>query len=561
MPFDGIVTRAVTLELKQQLVGGKINKIYQPTKTELILTIRNERKNYALLISIHPTYARFHLTEHDLTNPFEPPMFCMVLRKHLQGTIITDIKQIELERIVSIEIKGRDEIGDDVDYQLMIETMGKHSNVSLLYKESEKIIHCMKVVTMEQNRHRTLLPGVTYQLPPAQNKLNLLTATDGEFIQKLDFNQGKMEKQIVNAVTGLSPFIAKEIVTRCHLGSQKEFASAFKQFQQDVTENQFEPAIYQNSREDFHVIPIQYLEKKQSFESISQLLDTYYVDKAERDRMMQQTRDLRRKIVTEIEKNKRKQKIHLDAINEEEQAHLYQKYGELLTANMHLIKQGDKQITVIDYYDEAQNEISIPLKQSLTPSENAQRYFKRYRKLKTAAEMAEEEIKKAEEEINYLEIILQQLEQANEDDLEEIKNELEDEGYIKKQHKKRKKQQKMIKPSLFKASDGTEIYVGKNNKQNEYATFKLANKEDIWLHTLNIPGSHVIIKASNPTEKTLLEAAQLAAYFSKAKESTSVPVDYTKVKYVKKVAGAKPGFVTYSNQKTLFVSPKLLKNE
>lgn len=560
MPFDGIVTRAVVAELQQKIVGAKIIKIYQPTKTELMLTLRAQRKNVNFLISIHPTYARFHLTEQSMKNPETPPMFCMVLRKHLQGASILAIEQFALERVVTITMKSRDEIGDAIDYQLMIEIMGKHSNVCLLTKEEQKIIHCMKPVSLQQNRYRTLLPGAIYQLPPAQNKLNLLTATGEDLVRKLDFNAGKMAQQFVDSVAGVSPFLAKEFVKQTHLGTQAAYEEQFNKLAQQVRNFAFEPAIYSNEREDYHVLPITYLPKKQSYPTVQQMLDVYYADKAARDRSKQQARELVRKLSNEIKKNSRKIALHEETLKQAKQAEKYQKYGELLTANLHQVKQGSKEIKVVDYYDPEQREITIPLEQDLSPSENAQRLFKRYRKLKTAAEIAAAEIVKANEEIQYLETILHQLADANEAEIAEIKNELREQGYLQKKTQPKQKRQQMTKPELFFASDGTEIYVGKNNKQNEYVTFKLANKEDIWLHTLNIPGSHVIIKAANPSEATLREAAQLAAYFSKARQSTSVAVDYTKVKYVKKVPGAKPGFVTYTQQKTLFVTPQLLSN-
>ena len=270
--------------------------------------------------------------------------------------------------------------------------------------------------------------------------------------------------------------------------------------------------------------------------------------------MKQKTNDLLRLIKNELDKNKRKLDIHEKTLQEAEKAERYQKFGELLTANMHLVKKGDTEINVIDYYDPDQNEITIPLQIDKTPSENAQNYFKKYRKLQAAEEKAMIEIEKTEKEVQYLESILQQIENARPEDIEEIREELREEGYLKKQVTKKRKKDKPM-PDKYVASDGTVIYVGRNNKQNEYVTHRLANRNDIWLHTLNIPGSHVVIKSSNPSEETLFEAAQLAAYFSKARQSQSVPVDYTEIKYVKKPSGAKPGFVTYTEQKTIYVTP------
>ena len=557
MPFDGIVTKAVVEELAKNLVGGRIDKIYEPTNSELVFTIRNNRTNYSLLISIHPSYARIHLTESEFINPSEPPLFCMVLRKHLIGSRIEKIKQISLERIIAIDLRGKDEIGDSVEHQLLIEIMGKHSNVMLIEKDTQKIVNAMKHIPPSVNRHRTILPGSTYVFPPSQDKLNPLRDSEDTFIRKLDFNAGKLDRQIVSVLMGFSPFIAKELVHRAHLGSQAKLEKEFIKLRNQLSSQQYEFAMYENSREDFHVLPITYLPKKREFNSANELVDAFYANKAERDRVKQQVRDLTRLIQNELNKNKRKLKIHNETLKQSKEADKYQKYGELLTANMHLVSKGMKSIEVIDYYDPEQKELTIPLKEDLTPSENAQRFFSRYRKLLHAKDRAAEEIQKTEEEIVYLKSVLQQLEDAREEDVEEIRMELEEEGYQKQRQKLKKKVKP--KPDQYTSSDGTVIYVGRNNKQNEYVTHKLAHKEDIWLHTLNIPGSHVIIKSSEPSEQTLIEAAQLAAYYSKARDSESVPVDYTKVKYVKKPTGAKPGFVTYTEQKTLFVTPKKLE--
>lgn len=554
MPFDGIVTRAVTSELHEKIVGGRINKIYQPTNTEVVLSIRNKRKNYSLLLSIHPSYARFHLTEDIYRNPDEPPMFCMLLRKHLAGAIIEDISQTDLERIVSIEVRGINEIGDQENKSLVLEIMGRHSNVILLNEDKSTIINCLKHVPPFQNRYRSLIPGAPYIQPPPQNKLDLLTTDSETFLKKLDFNQGKMDKQIVHAITGVSPFIAKEFVYRAKLGSEKVYQAVYQQFQAEVKNNTFIPMIFNKPREDFHVIAISYLDDGKAYPSTSQMLDAFYSNKAERDRVKQQARDLERLIKNEIDKNKRKLKIHEKTLKKVQSAEKQQKYGELLTANMHLVNRGDTAITVIDYYDPAQNEITIELQSDKTPSENAQIYFKRYRKLQAAQKSANIELKKATEELDYLEQLMQQIEIGRDEDILDIREELEEQGYIRKQIRRRKKRKKPT-PEKFIASDGTEIYVGRNNKQNEYVTHKLANRNDIWLHALDIPGSHVIINASNPSEETLLEAAQLAAYYSKAGQSASVPIDYTEVRHVKKPSGAKPGFVTYSNQKTLSITP------
>lgn len=557
MPYDGIVTKAVIEELQDQLISGRVNKIYQPNQSELVFTIRSKRQNYSLLISIHPNYARLHLTKQTFQNPDEPPMFCMLLRKHLQGATINNIEQYDLERIIFIHFHARNEIGDAITKTLVIELMGKHSNILLLNETKEKIINCMKHVPPSQNRFRTLLPGADYKLPPSQNKCNLLELNEIDFIKKIDFNAGKIDRQIVNILTGVSPRLAKELVYRAHLGNENVFKETFHSVQLEIKEKKYEPAIYENTREDFHVIALTHLShtKTSTFSNVNKTIDTFYANKAERDRVKQLAKDLYRKIKNELEKNKRKLKIHQTTIEKSKKAEQYQKLGELLTAHMHLVKKGDASVTVIDYYSPNQIEITIKLKEDKSPSENAQHFFTKYRKLSTAKIKAEKEVAKTENDIRYLEQILQYLDDARPEDIEEIREELRSQGYIKRKTTNRRKKNLKPKPEKFISSDGTQIYVGRNNVQNEYVTHRIAHKNDIWLHTLNIPGSHVIIKSNDPSEQTILEAAQLAAFFSKARQSSSVPVDYTEVRNVKKPSGAKPGFVTYDGQKTLYVTP------
>ncbi|WP_339227638.1 NFACT RNA binding domain-containing protein [Oceanobacillus sp. FSL K6-2867] len=558
MAFDGIVTRAATKELQEKLVHGKINKIYQPTQTELVFTIRSQGKNHSLLFSVHPTYARLHLTEDTYTNPKEPPMFCMVLRKHLSGAIVEAIEQFRMERIVTFTLKTRNEIGDISHKLLIAETMGKHSNVMIVDKEKGHIIDSIKHVSMAQNRHRTILPGQIYKLPPSQNKLNPLEMNGEQLLRKLDFNAGKIDQQMVGIVEGFSPLIAKEIVTRAHFGPNEVYMEKFAEVQQRLVDHKYTPTIYRAGKEDFHVIPISTFNGETiRFQSVNEMLDAFYSGKAERDRVKQQAKDLYRFIKNEKSKNERKLKKHQQTIKKAEKAEHFQKMGELLTAHMHLVKQGDVSINVVDYYDPDQKEITIELNPNKSPSENAQSFYKTYQKLKNSKRMVEKEIIRTEEEVNYFDQLLQQIDVASVEDIEGIREELREEGYLKKQkiNQKHKNKPKKPEPENYMASDGTVIMVGKNNKQNEYATMKLAHRDDTWLHTKDIPGSHVIIRAKEFSEQTLIEAAELAAYFSKSQNSSSVPVDYTKIRHVKKPNGAKPGYVTYDNQKTIYVTP------
>lgn len=558
MPFDGIVTRAVIQELNEKILPGKIAKIHQPTDTELVFTIRSQGQNHSLLLSIHPVYTRMHLTEDSYKNPKEPPMFCMLLRKYLSGAVIDSIEQYGMERIVTFSVQSRNEIGDITTKKLIIELMGKHSNVMLIDGEKEHILDSLKHVSPAQNRYRTILPGHEYKLPPSQNKLNPIEIDSDAIIRKLDFNTGKLEQQIVGMLVGFSPFLAKEIVHQAKLGAIETYQEKFADIQELIRHNRYTPGIYRDKREDFHVLPITHTStEREVFSDTNQMLDAFYSGKAERDRVKQQAKDLYQFIKNEKEKNERKLKKHEKTLQKAQNAVTYQRRGELLTANMHQVKHGDASVTVIDYYDPDQNETTIELNPNKSPSDNAQSFFKQYQKLKTSKEKVQKEMAKANNEISYLDQLLQHIDTARESDIEEIREELREEGYLKKQ-KQRKNKKKPTKPNpeKFQSSDETPILVGKNNKQNEYVTMKMANRDDTWLHTKDIPGSHVIIRSREPSEETLIEAAQLAAIFSKSHQSSSVPVDYTKIRHVKKPNGAKPGYVTYDHQKTLFVTPE-----
>ncbi|WLV25708.1 NFACT RNA binding domain-containing protein [Aciduricibacillus chroicocephali] len=559
MPFDGIVTRAVTGELAEMLTGGRINKIYQPSPTEIVLQIRAKGKNRNMVVSVHSNYARLHLTGDKFANPQEPPMFCMVLRKHLTGAVIQEIRQFGMERIVTMEMQARNEIGDISTRQLNIEIMGKHSNIMLVDADKNNIIDSIKHISSAQNRVRSILPGQPYVLPPAQEKVNPLELDGEGFIRLIDFNQGRIDKQIVSNLTGFSTVIAKELVSRAGLGERSNYERAFLEMKQQIEEGNLDPSTYINGdKEDFHVLNLTSVKgEKETFADVQTMLDQFYSGKAQRDRVRQQAKDLHRFLKTEKEKNERKLVKQENTIQKSEDAEKYQRLGELLTAHLHLVKQGDRSVEVTDYYDPEQKKVTIELNQQKSPSDNAQSYYKTYQKLKHSKVHMETEMKKTKAEIDYLDSLLQQIDSARVEDLEEIREELLQEGYLKKKTTtKQKNKSQKPEPEQFAASDGTVIFVGKNNKQNDHLTNRIARRDEIWLHTKDIPGSHVIIRSEDPSETTILEAAQLAAWFSKSRESSSVPVDYTKVRHVKKPSGAKPGFVTYDNQKTVFVTPE-----
>ncbi|WP_018921311.1 Rqc2 family fibronectin-binding protein [Salsuginibacillus kocurii] len=559
MSFDGIVTRAITHELSETLVPGRITKIKQPTAQDIILTIRANRTNHQLLVSVHPSFARLHLTNQSFENPAEPPMFCTLLRKHLDGAFIRAIEQKEMERIITLTIEGRDELGDPSEKKVIIEIMGKHSNVTLVDAESEQIIDGIKHLSPAVNRHRTIMPGRTYVFPPAQHKRNPLEADEEECLKQLDPNQGKIDKQIVSAFSGISPLVASEITHRAGLGNVRQVAEAFTTIFADISKHHYSPTLVTSKdKEYFSALPLtQFNEQASHFESMSELLEQFFSGKAERDRVKQQAYDLERMLRNEWQKNKKKLKKLEKDLQKAEKDTEAQKLGELLTANMHLVKTGMEEIEVLDYYDEAGGSLTIVLDPEKSPSDNAQAYFQKYNKAKTTAQEAKKQNKLTVREMNYLEGLLQQIESASPGDIQEMREELEEEGYIKRKQEKKKRKKKDTRPQLekYRSSTGDEIYVGKNNKQNEHLTNRYARSSDIWLHTKDIPGSHVVIRNAEPEEATLMEAANIAAYFSKAKASSSVPVDYTEIKHVKKPSGAKPGFVTYDQQKTLYVTP------
>ncbi|KPU53388.1 Rqc2 family fibronectin-binding protein [Bacillus wiedmannii] len=559
MAFDGLFTRAITHEIGNSLYTGRISKIYQPSKYEILLHIRANGKNQKLILSAHPTYARLHLTNQNYDSPALPPMFCMLLRKHLEGGFIEKIEQIDLERIIQITVRSRNEIGDESLKTLVIEIMGRHSNIILVDTKTNNILDSLKHVSLAVNRHRTVYAGAEYIAPPAQHKINpLQIETNDEFIRPLDFLSGNMDKQLVGTFTGISPLFAKEVVKKAGMVNEKALADAFFSIQKPLLTHTYSPTMTtSNGKEFFYLFPLAHLQgEDKTFSSVSELLDRFFFGKAERDRVKQQAYDLERFMQNEKNKNEKKLIKLEKTLQDAGKADKYQLFGELLTANMYALKKGDKDIEVVNYYDENGGTVKITLDPLKTPSDNAQRYFQKYQKAKNSVVVVEEQIEKTNEEIIYFDSLLQQMEAASSKDIEEIREELAEEGYMRNRKAKNAKK-KPTKPVLDKylASDGTEIFVGKNNKQNDYLTTKFARRDEIWLHTKDIPGSHVVIRSLEPTEKTVLEAAKIAAYFSKAKDSSSVPVDFTKIRHVKKPSGAKLGFVTYDNQQTVYVTP------
>ncbi|MGV2967900.1 Rqc2 family fibronectin-binding protein [Paenibacillus sp. AGC30] len=575
MALDGIVTRAIVHEL-QGCIGGRISKIHQPNGHDVVLTLRAQRGNSKLLVSASPTYPRVHYTEKTFLNPTEAPMFCMLLRKHCEGAIIEEIRQIGMERIIHINVRQRDELGDVSVKRIIIELMGRHSNIILLDPVTETILDGIHHVTPSISSYRVIMPGFAYTAPPEQHKSNPLEVSRTAFEDSYHAAEEEASRWLVNSFSGLSPLIAGEIAARGIAAegivstpdvvegeSRVESGAlwdAFEAVMGPVRDHVYTPVTGMNAKGKMifsavHLQSIQDLEK--TYDTMSKCMEDYYGDKAERDTVKQRVSDLLRFLQNERSKNIKK----LDNLNkdllEADDADKFRLWGELLFASLHQVHKGDKSVELVNFYDEDQANITIQLDPLLTPSDNAQRYFKRYNKYKNSLAVIHEQLGKTKDEIDYLDNLLQQLSIASMNDIEEIRDELVQQGYLRDRNKKGKKKKKSDRPTVhqFTSSEGIDILVGKNNLQNEYVTNRLASSNDTWLHTKDIPGSHVVIRSTDFGEATLEEAAQLAAYFSQAKESSSVPVDYTFIRHVRKPSGAKPGFVIYDHQKTLFVTP------
>ena len=540
MSFDGFFLHHMVEELRRELVNGRIQKINQPFEQELVLQIRSNRQSHRLLLSAHPVFGRIQLTQTTFENPAQPSTFIMVLRKYLQGALIESIEQIENDRIVEITVSNKNEIGDHIQATLIIEIMGKHSNILLVDKSSHRILEVIKHVGFSQNSYRTLLPGSTYLAPPSTESLNPFTVKDEKLFEILQ-TQELTAKNLQSLFQGLGRDTANELENILVSDKLSTFRNFFGQETKPcLTETSFSPVPFANR-------------VGETFASLSDLLDTYYKDKAERDRVKQQASELIRRVENELQKNRHKLKKQEKELLATDNAEEFRQKGELLTTFLHQVPNDQDQVTLDNYY--TNQPITIALDKALTPSQNAQRYFKRYQKLKEAVKYLTELIEETKATILYLESVETVLNQAGLEEIAEIREELIQTGFIRR--RQREKIQKRKKPEQYLASDGkTIIYVGRNNLQNEELTFKMARKEELWFHAKDIPGSHVVISGNlNPSDEVKTDAAELAAYFSKGRLSNLVQVDMIEVKKLNKPTGGKPGFVTYTGQKTLRVTP------
>ena len=561
MAFDGIVTMAAAKEMRPVIISGKIDKVYQPEADELVFNIHTKRGNVKLYASVNPAAARIHFIENSLQNPPAPLPFCMLLRKHIQGARITDVAQVGSERIIEISLETLNELGFTVSKKLIFEIMGKHSNIVLLDISSGKIIDCIKHVSIDVNRVRQLLPGIIYKYPPAQDKIpfkELLPEGTPSVVLPPE------AKAIQRTVGGVSPSFAQE------MAASEDPLSFLRSAARIIEEGRFYPVVYSDDKgspKEFHILPLSEYEdvcQKKEFDSLSLCLEYYYAHKQSSNKLHQKASDLERSVSSQLDKLYLKEQRLREDLLKAENSESLRLYGELLTANIHQVRPGDKSASVINYYDGST--VNIPLDPRRSPSKNAQQYFKKYGKAKTAVKEKQLQLRTNESDIKYLDSVMSYLKNASDvSEIEALRRELEETGYLRKRKIPGGFKEKKIssKPYRYILPGGCEVLVGRNNRENDILTFKTASSRDIWMHTKDIPGSHVIVKTSceEISDEDLYAAASIAAYHSKGRESENVPVDYVRVKYVKKPAGAKPGMVIFTNNKTVWVDPKLPKAE
>lgn len=574
MPLDGLTLHAVRDELTKKIIDAKPEKIYQPEKDEIVLTFRSQGEHLRLVLSASANNPRVCLTQSQKENPAAPPLFCMLLRKHLLPCRLIGIEQPDFERMLIFVFEGYNELGDTCQKKLAVEIMGKHSNIILIGEEN-KIIDSVKRIDFTVSQKRQVLPGLFYEMPPGQDKQNPLATTGEQISEIVHAAEGEQlaDKLILSHFTGLSPLICREIVYRALGGTQvrvselgfserEKLVRELERFFSEIGHGQFQPCIIieENKYLDFAAVKITQYENKarlEQFSSMCEVIDTFYRTRDLSERMKQKSASLLKLVSNQIERCSKKIDIHNDTIAKSLKRDDKKNKADLIMANIYCIKQGMKEVTVQDFYHNNE-EVTLTLDENLHPQKYAQKLYQQYNKLKTAESYAREQLKLVTEELLYLENVYEFLQEAKTSaDLAEIREELAEQGYLQKQpDKKNRTKEKKIMPMKFESSDGYTIYVGKNNTQNDYITHKLARSEDIWLHTKDFHGSHAVIKKEHGKEipdNTILEGAELAAYYSKARNSTKIPVDYTQIKYVKKPPKSRPGMVIYDNFATIYV--------
>ena len=576
MALDGAFLRHIKQELEEKLLGARVDKIHQPNREEVLVAFRTREAAYKVLFSARANSARVHFTAIPLENPKQPPMLCMLLRKKLQGAKLVAIRQPELERLLHFDFDCINELGDHVTLTLTMEIMGRYSNI-ILTDEEGKIVDALKRVDAEMSSQRLVLPGLSYHLPPPQNKLCPLATSSQQVVEALNALPKDMElsKGYLAVLQGVSPIVCRELAHQVGRGRELTVktmdeeqvfrAGFFYQQMRDTVEavsgKPFMAASPQGKPMDFSFLEIhQYgtAAVVKEAESFSQLLDEFYRERDKQERMRVREQDLLKLLSTHSERLSRKINAQRGELEQCAGRDGLRVAGDLISAQMYQMEKGAESVEIPDFYQEGSPLVRIKLDPALTPSQNAQKYYKEYRKAKTAEEKLTEQIELAGKELEYLESVLDALARAEtERDLAEIRAELQEQGYLRKLRSKKEKPAAVSAPMKFTTSDGFTVLVGRNNRQNDRLTLKTANNNDIWFHTKNIPGSHTVLvtQGREPTETAMEEAALLAAQHSRAKDSSQVPVDYTQIRYVSKPQGAKPGIVIYVNYKTLYVTP------
>ena len=569
MAFDAFYLKFTLDEIRQRCLGGRVEKIFQPSRDALILLLKGSAGREKLLIAANPAAPRLHLTTASPENPPEPPMFCMLLRKYLSGGIIESIQQAPLERVVTLTVSAADELGERSQFSLILEAVARRANLILADKDGH-IIDCLRRIDFEMNPDRQVLPGLFYHLPTPPDKVSPFTVTEEEFaaLAAAAGEGAPAEQWLVRTVNGLSPLVARELTFRACgstdapvTGQAAALWSAFAAWRDSVNEKRFTPVMLKRSGVpmDFTYLPVQQYggaAEEETYTSFSRLLDDFYEKREQAERVKQKGQDLVKTAANGAARLRRKIAAQEKELAESKNRDKWRVYGELITANLYRMERGMSRLTAQNYYDPDCADVDIPLDVRLSPQENAAKYFKKYTKAKTAEKYITAQLEKARVELTYLESVLQELTLAeSEQDFNDIRAELIDGGYLRA--KGRKQPQRPGKPREFRSTAGLRILVGRNNRQNDRLTAKDAEKWDIWLHTQRIHGSHVILctGGAQPDEQSIAEAASLAAYFSQAQNSTKVPVDFTQVKFVKKPAGSPPGFVNYTNYKTILADP------
>ncbi|MCB5927487.1 NFACT family protein [Clostridium sp. DFI.5.61] len=576
MPLDALCLSGVVHELQNALSGAKIDKIYQPGRDEVVLALRAPAGNVKLLLSANPSHPRAHLTQISRENPDKPPMFCMLLRKHLSGARLLELLQPPMERVVDLRLEALDELGDRVERRLVLEAMGRHSNLILLDGEG-RIMDCLRRVDSDMSARRQVLPGLFYRLPPAQEKLDPSSLDRAALESALAAapEESQADKWLLDTFGGLSPLICRELAfraggatdARLHQmgeGGRSRLLDELEGLLRSVQENSFTPVMLEKEGHpsDFTFQPISQYGPAVScvpFPSFSALLDRFYEQRENQERVRQRGQDLIRSVTNARDRAARKiglQEQELAATRDRERL---RQFGDIITSNLHAMEKGMSRLTAADFYDPECPQIHIPLDPLLTPQQNAAKYYKEYNKAKTAESILTLQLEKGRRDLDYLNSVLEAIALAEgERDLQEIRQELTDTGYLRRPSKARDRGKRVAsKPMEFRSSSGLRISVGKNNTQNDLLTTKQAFKSDLWFHTQKIHGSHVILwtEGGQPDLTSIQEAAQLAAWFSQGRASGKVAVDYTPVKYVKKPGGARPGMVVYTTYETAYVAP------